>query len=323
MNIYRLPPYPISVTYDVPEPDTDYVLVISDGVLRQDYVVSLTSDENSQVSYLLGGALVEYDESYDLTIYEDLAGELGEPVVQDTLNVVRPYVNPEDIAPDITELEKYKKYEEIARAVIDDYVGRGGFGFRRSVVETVGQGTDYMPLWGNANKILFAYENTKKVWDSSQDPSALDHYNYLITRDGSAITKDPISLAGTTQNRHEQYEAKSKFTPSDSFTVYDTADNPATQFLKSGVLFPKGWDYIFILETGYKVVPLDVKRATEMLIEDIACGKLEYYQRFVTTYSTDQYRVRMDSSVLDGTGNLLVDKILNKYVVSLDRPGVL
>jgi len=322
MNILRLPPYPLTITYDVPDASTDYFIIIEDSIVNKDLKVSVTSDGNSQVSYNLEGFFLDYDQEYRLTIYEDAAGELGDIVVQDSLNIARPYVNPADIAPSQSDIAAYTQHEELARAIIDDYVGVG-FGYRRSVMEVVGQDTDYMPLWDKAHKILYAYENAKLVWDAEEDPSALDNYNYYITRDGSAITKDPVNAAGEQLNRHEKKQAGTKVNPSDSFTLYDTSDSPVTQFMESGVVFPAGWDYIFVLETGYKVVPMDVKRATEMLIDDIACGKLEYYQRYVTAYSTDQYRVKMDESVLDGTGNILVDKMLAKYVVSLDRPGVL
>jgi hypothetical protein len=80
----------------------------------------------------------------------------------------------------------------------------------------------------------------------------------------------------------------------------------------------------FILETGYKVVPLDIKEATLMLIDDIRCGKLDYYKRYVTSYNTDQFKLQFHKTILDGTGNLLVDKILSKYIAdSRVKIGVL
>jgi hypothetical protein len=60
-----------------------------------------------------------------------------------------------------------------------------------------------------------------------------------------------------------------------------------------------------------------------MLIEDIKCGKIDYYKRYVTSYSTDQFRIQFDKTVLDGTGNMLVDKILDKYKKSITRIGIL
>jgi hypothetical protein len=84
-----------------------------------------------------------------------------------------------------------------------------------------------------------------------------------------------------------------------------------------------GWNYLFSLETGYKVVPYDIKDAALMLIDDLKCGRLEYHKRSITNYSTDQYRIQIDKSALDGTGNILVDKILQKYITNFGTPGVL
>jgi hypothetical protein len=110
---------------------------------------------------------------------------------------------------------------------------------------------------------------------------------------------------------------------SDSFSMFDTSDSGNTIALKSGVLFPQGADYLFLLETGYRVIPYDIQDATKMLINDISCGKLEYFKRYVTDYSTDQFKIKIDASALEGTGNILVDKILDRYVTNVKKPGIL
>ena len=70
-------------------------------------------------------------------------------------------------------------------------------------------------------------------------------------------------------------------------------------------------------------MPNDITDATKMLIEDIKCGKLDYYKRYVNKYSTDQFKIEYDKKMIEGTGNILVDKILDKYVETIIRPGVL
>ena len=60
-----------------------------------------------------------------------------------------------------------------------------------------------------------------------------------------------------------------------------------------------------------------------MLIEDIKCGKLDYYKRYITSYNTDLFKIQFDKSMFDGTGNYIVDKILEKYEFNITRPGVL
>jgi hypothetical protein len=78
-----------------------------------------------------------------------------------------------------------------------------------------------------------------------------------------------------------------------------------------------------LLEVGYPVVPIDIQDATRLLIDDIKCGKLDYYKRYVKNYSTDQFKIEYDKRMMEGTGNIIVDKILSKYVNSITRPGVL
>ena len=87
--------------------------------------------------------------------------------------------------------------------------------------------------------------------------------------------------------------------------------------------FPKGWDYRITFEVGYHKVPQDIKRATELLIHDIDCGKLDYYKRYIGSYNTDQFRIQFDKAVFEGTGNLIVDKILDKYRKPIEFVGVL
>ena len=78
-----------------------------------------------------------------------------------------------------------------------------------------------------------------------------------------------------------------------------------------------------MVDYGYITVPADIEYATKLLIEDLKCGKLDYYKRYVTAYSTDQFKLQFDKAMLSGTGNFLVDKILEKYVKTIVRPGLI
>jgi len=328
MNILRLPPYPLSVTYSVPEASTDYILLIKDSdrdIVRVEEV--LESSAGSKITFELPAYFSKYDESYQLEIYEAVYTtgvtdpDLGDIVVEDNLNIERPYVDPASLGTTATEIKEYTDYESLARAIIDSITG--GFYYETSYVETVGQGTDYIPLWNKTYKVLKAYENAELVYDvDNADGPALGDWNYLITKDKSAITKDPVAAVDAL-NRSERKPAQMSLAASDSIFMFDTEDSGNTLTVQPGVVFPQGVDYIFLLETGYKVVPIDIQDATIMLINDIKCGKLDYYKRFVVNYSTDQYRLQMDKSMLDGTGNLLVDKILDKYITNIGKPGVL
>jgi hypothetical protein len=324
MNVLRIPPYPLSITYVVPDANTDYILVIEDVAEQTEVEEFITSSANSQLTYSLTGDFVKYDKSYALSIYEDNNGERGDVVVEDNLEVVRPYVDPTLLATSgtATDIAAYKEYENLARTIIDSITG--GFYYNRTYLEVVGQGTDYVPLWKRTHKILKAYENAELVYDLSntEDGPALKSYTYLITKDKTAITKDPIE-ATESLNRAERRYPNIPVAPSDSISLFDTEDSGNVQTIVPAAAFPEGTDYIFLLETGYKVVPSDITDAVKMLIEDIKCGKLDYYKRYVKNYSTDQFKIEYDKRLIDGTGNILVDKILDKYKETIIRPGVL
>lgn len=322
MNILRLPPYPLSISYKVSFSSADHLLVIKDSdrdIVRVEEVV--TSSAASVITFQLPEYFSKYDESYHLEIYEYPESEIGDLVVEDNLNIERPYIDPSTLGTTASEIKEYEDYESLARMVIDSITG--GFYYETSYIETVGQGTDYIPLWQKVYKILKVYENAELVYDVDDvDGPALGSWNYLITKDKTAITKDPVQSVDS-MNRSERKPAKIPLAASDSIFMFDTEDSGNTVAVQPGVVFNEGADYIFLLETGYRVVPIDIQDATKMLINDIKCGKLDYYKRYVTNYSTDQYRLQFDKSLFEGTGNLLVDKILDKYVTNIGKPGVL
>jgi len=324
--ILRIPPYPLSVTYTVPDASTDYILVIEDVPEQTEIEEFVTSTVGSKIVYELSGDFVKYDKSYAVTVYEDIDGERGDIVIEDNLQVERPYVDPTEVALSYneisaTEIAKYKEYESLARAIIDTMVD--GFYYKRNYLEVVGQETDYIPLWDRTHKILKAYENAELVYDvTNVDGPALGDFNYLITKDKTAITKDPVQ-ATDSLNRAERRPSRIPLAVSDSYALFDTEDSGNVQTITPGVGFSEGTDYIFLVETGYKVVPIDIQDATKMLINDIKCGKLDYYKRYVKNYSTDQFKIEYDKRMIEGTGNIIVDKILSKYVNNIVRPGVL
>ena len=62
--------------------------------------------------------------------------------------------------------------------------------------------------------------------------------------------------------------------------------------------------------------------AATMLIEDLKCGNNDYYKRFITQYKTDQFDIKFAPQFLAGTGNLIVDKILDGYKGNVFKPGI-
>jgi hypothetical protein len=328
MQILRLPPYPLTISYDVPLPNTDYILVINESARNvNDVTENIVSTVGSKLEYTLPDQFNSYDESYYLAIYEDVDGLPGDIVVEDNLEIMRPYVDPTTLARNngaltATEITQYTQWEGLARAIIDSIVP-GGFYYERSWYETNGNGTDYLGVWDRVYKIAKAYENNELVWDSTEDPAALFEWNYLLTKDKTAIIKEWNQQMTDSYIRQVGTPKGVPLGESDSVYLYDTEDSPVTLAVIPGVTFPVTFNYLFSLETGYKVVPYDIKDAITMLIDDIKCGRMEYHKRYILDYSTDQYKIKIDKSALSGTGNILVDRILEKYITNFGTPGVL
>jgi len=220
-------------------------------------------------------------------------------------DVVRPYINSNNKGNTASEIAAYASNEELARAIIDS-VCDVEFYYKKKVIQTTGQGLDYLPIWVDAKKVLKVYENNVLLYDADDLENSVSAFE--IIPDGSAITmtfSDAI-------NRDESARILLPSSPTD-----------ITELDYSARGFPKTWDYTVVLEVGYNKVPADIVRATELLIHDIDCGKLDYYKRYIGAYNTDQFRIQFDKTVFDGTGNLIVDKILDKYRKPIEFVGVL
>ena len=321
MQILRIPPYPLSVSYEVPEPDTDYIITIENSPKTIEVQDVVTSDANAQIEYILTGDFVKYDHNYALLIYEKDGDSFGDIVVEDVLNITKPYVNPYKLGTTASEIAEYKEHEQLARGLIDSVVGPKGFMFEKAVLETVGQGTDYLPLWDQGYKVLQVYENAQLVYDVNQDPPNLGDYVYGITQDKSAIYKD-FAMGNTEYNRFEKRPMKLPRGYSDSYNNSTPVDATHTILPDQGVMFPEGVDYLVIYEAGWKVIPHDVEDAARRLVEDIKCGNLEYMKNYILRYQTDQFQMEFDPTITFLTGNGYVDKILQRYVVSIYKPGI-
>jgi hypothetical protein len=293
MEILRVAPYSdISLEYKIPagyveETEFSYTLTDLSDLLVTEGIFSGLSGQTLSIS--VSG---RYDNSYRLEVFYE-----NEMLHDDTYDIVRPYVDPAVAGETASEISEYRKNEEIARAVIDSVVW-GGFYYKKKTIETVGLGADYLPLWGDVKKLIAVYENN----------TILDPANYEITKDKTAI----VEKYDGTLNRSEQ-----------ALNIIPTGSSDQLDVIYTFRGFPRGYDYKLIVESGYTSIPSDIVRATQLLIEDISCGKLDYYKRYIADYNTDQFKIKFDTRVFEGTGNIIVDKILSKYTKSITRPGVL
>jgi len=302
VEILRTQPYlDVEVTYTIPASyvsNEQFTATITDMADLSMTTQTITDNAAYVWTIELPGL---YDSDYRVVI-TDASGD----VLQDeTYQVRRPYKDPNSLGTTATEIAEATKNEEIARAIIDSVIPQG-FYYRKKTIETTGLGADYIPLWDDAKKLLKLYENNVLVYDSAN----VADYTILYE-----ITKDKTAIMQTNTEQINRLESAALVMPTSQSDLLDL------NFTYRG--FPSGFDYRIVIETGYNSVPSDIVRAATLLIDDISCGKMDYYKRYVAGYDTDQYKIKFDKKVFEGTGNIIVDKILSKYAKSITRLGVL
>lgn len=305
MEILRLLPYG-STSVDVSLPPANYVGVPLSVTVTDLTDLSTLSTTEVDITNSATKVSVSLPNTYDADYRVEVRiVETSEIIADEVIELRRPYVDPNTKGTTASEIAEYAQNEELARAIIESYIPDGFYYQKRSVL-TTGNGTDYLPIWLDAKKVVRVYENNVLVFDAD-NASAYGRAFEISPNKASVIE----SYAGQV-NRLESAPNVLPASPSDILDMnWDFRG------------FPKTFDYTLVLATGYPSVPSDIVKATELLVADIACGKLDYFKRYVSDYNTDQFRIKFDSKSFDGTGNLLVDKILSKYHKSITTIGVL
>jgi len=292
MELLRVPSYSTDAVIDVTSSNTSYDYTVTDMADSSVTTGSATSSADSKVTISLPS---DYDGSYIVNVDGS----------DNYVDVVRPYVDPTTKADTASEISEYAHFEEIARAVIDSVI-KEGFYYKKHMMETTGLGADYMPVWIDAKKVLKLYENNVLMYDSSDPESYTTSYG---------LTKDRTAIVEAYDDRINRLQGAQLVLPAGGSDIYDI------KYIYRG--FPRSFDYQVLLAVGYPKLPSDIVKAAELLVDDISCGKLDYAERYMKSYQTDQFKIGFDNRVFEGTGNLVVDKILSKYAKSIRTVGVL
>lgn len=290
MEILRVPPYPVQAVLEVGAPAGTYEYTVTDMADHSVTTGTVVSTNQSKVMIDLPSS---YDGAYSIVVDDE----------EHLVDVVRPYVDPNTKGTTASEIAEYKKHEELARAIIDSVVA-DGFYYKKNVYETTGLGADILPIWPDIRELLAVYENNALVFDTANADSYSVQYEL-----------NKLGLQQKYAGVIDRSESAPNMLPAGGSDMLDL------NFVYRG--FPKGFDYSIVGLFGYKKLPSEIVRATEMLIDDIQCGKLDYYKRYISDYNTDQFKIKFDSGVFEGTGNILVDKILSKYLKPIITLGVL
>jgi hypothetical protein len=305
MEILRVPPYEtIAVNFVVPAGYINvdiYARVTDMADLSIQDIEFLDSSTGDDLEISLPG---RYDNNYRVELFKIVSGT-EVLIYEEFYELIRPYVDPNTLGTTASEIAEYTTLELVARSIIDTFATDGFYNKKITLVET-GNGSDYLHLWNKAYRVFKVYENNELVYDRSTPDT--NKYDYAITSDKTAIQK---TYAG-------QFNRSESTGPN-----LISARGDLGEYGYGGASFPQGHDYKIVVDQGYLTVPADIEYASKLLIEDLKCGKLDYYKRYVTAYNTDQFRIQFDKTMFNGTGNFLVDKILEKYVKTIVKPGII
>jgi hypothetical protein len=271
------------------------------GTYTLDYEDLYTGESFSASAATVSGAVTFIlDEKYlDYTgnLSASVKNSSGDTVILTNIDIVRPYCNLDSIASALSITGgKEVEYERLARYIIDSQTQ--GFPFTRKEKEVIGNGTDYLPIDEKIYKIYKVYDNQELQYDSTLSAS-VNLVTYEITKDGTSITNVDDEPAENKVNYKVVWRER---------------------YLDSA--FSEGSEYRIDGDFGWKVVPQDIQEACEMLIQDIQSDNLKYINRYIESFDNEDFKIKFAKNPTTGTGNMFVDKILEKYRNRL-RIGVL
>jgi hypothetical protein len=246
------------------------------------------------VSFILNPKYLNYTGSLAASVKDSN----GDTIIMTNIEIIRPYCNLDSVAAALSITDGSEiGYERLARYIIDSQTQ--GFPFARKEKDIVGMGMDYLPIDEKIYKIYKVYQNEELVYDSNLSAS-VNLITFEITKDGSSIT-----------NVENESDAENK-----------TNYRPVWHERYLNSTFSEGSEYRVDADYGWKVVPQDIQEACEMLIQDIKSDNLKYINRYIESFDNEDFKIKFAKNPTAGTGNMFVDKILEKYRNRL-RIGVL
>jgi hypothetical protein len=282
MEVLRVNGQVPSATFFDLVPSSVYSLVYTDLSNNQLFDIVQESDPSGTVTFLLDEKYALYDSSLEASVFN----YLEEVVIIDNIDVVRPYVsNLQALSTSLNKsISSVTEMERIARYIIDSEVSQG-FGYVRKEKEIVGNGSDYLVVNEKINKLYKVYENGTLVFDSTL---MSNETNFVISKDRTSV----VPIYGE-----------------DNKTEYPQVWRD--RYLSRA--FADGYDYVIDADFGYKVVPQDIQEAAKLLCADISSDNMKYLNKYIESFDNQDFKIKFAKNFNASTGNLIVDRILQKY----------
>ena len=217
-----------------------------------------------------------------------------------TYNVSRPYANVAEIVEasgfgtDRSD-RNYKSYEEVmaaerwARFKINAYTGQK-FEYKSKQVEVIGDGTDVLLLPERIESISKIWQNDVLIYDAASVDG--NQYEFEITPTSYALrfVKDPGL---------------------DIFASY-----PYDTTIPEPAFFKGGNTYKVLGMFGWLNVPSEVYDSAIRLSNDFFYQDSVWKEKYVKRMQTGDWNVEISTQAFTGTGNSMVDRILEPLIVN-------
>lgn len=184
--------------------------------------------------------------------------------------------------------EKVKSAERVARMMIDDYLGFS-LGKYTGTMVAYGDGADVLILPSKMISFTKLTENDRVVIDTTQNYNQFG-YDVEITETGYGLR----IIATTPGDDISEQE------------YYDIIN------LRSGQ-FRNGYRYEVTGVIGWNYIPVEVKQAMFLLVNDLLCNDSTWRTKYVKKINSGQMSVELSSLTFNGTGNAIADSILQKF----------
>lgn len=213
--------------------------------------------------------------------------------------VVTPYATVSDIIsyynigakpsdPNYKAQEQIVMAEKIARTQINSYTNQD-FGRRYAYQEIFGSGSDAIELVERMINVDKVYENSVLVIDYTVSPKYNNFgFDVELTQTGKSV----------------------RIINDFADVRYDNQVDPTIFYLGK---FRQYSRYKFYGNIGYKYVPQDIKLAAILLAGDYLSRDYEWRNKYLSKVDLAEISFEMHAGAFSGTGNVIVDQILDTY----------
>ena len=229
-------------------------------------------------NYLIGGIATYQTEFYSIETTYSTVSEIIDAYSFGTQSSDVNYKSINDIL----------RAEKIARIVIDNYTNQT-FGTYYGLQEITAIGSDAIELNEKILTVDRLYEDGILVIDYTLTP-VLNNFGYNVE-----ITPTGFAVRIINNSSDVRYSNQT-----DLIVMYYGKFRDNTRYLVQG-------------QMGWKYVPEDIKTASIMLIGDILSNDFNWRNKYLVKVDLSEISFEMDKAAFTGTGNIVVDDILNGY----------